>query len=111
MEYLQPVRGGIGQLFTPQYDHSATGAPSVDHTTNSEKGTYFLFMNRYSFTPTTYIDTLTIMDIEPDRSTDGGCVRFAYQKYGNATLKVMAASTKAYTYYYQYGPILWTAKQ
>lgn len=109
VEFIQPVRGSIGQLVRPSFTHVA-GAPTIDHTTNSADGYYFLFMNRYTFAPTTYIDTLSMMDLEPDIGGSQSCIRFAYQKVGNASVKVFIAPINSYTYYYRYAPILWTPK-
>lgn len=85
---IQPLIGGLGALETPSINGPRINAPTVDHTTNSEKGTYFLFMNNANLmAPTTYISTLSMVDIEKDQMGDS-CVRFAYQTKGNASLKV-----------------------
>lgn len=99
LQYIQPIDRGIGELRTPKSDHKPAGAPPVDHTSNSPNGTYFLFMNTKRAAPTTYIDTLALVDLPEDDAFT--CVRFAYQTVGKVTLKVLVAPDNADTDAYQ----------
>lgn len=105
LEFIQPLQNGIGGVFSHASDHQSL-APAVDHTTNTENGAYFLFMNQGNFAPTTYIDTLSMVDLPREIGTQS-CIRFAYQIYGNVTLKVFIAPAYASTYFYRYSPVLW----
>lgn len=102
LEYVQPVTETIGSSVVPKkYDH-AYPIPAMDHTTNSEAGAYFLFMNSLKYTPNSaYIDTLSMMNIPANRpgQSSSFCVRFAYQKMGPAvTLRVFAPPVHSYDY-------------
>ena len=99
MEAVQPLTGSIGELVRPsQSNHLPPGAPVVDHTTNSNKGTYFLFMNDQDRqVPTTYIDTLSMSNL-PAEQTDS-CVRFAYQINGNVIFKVLIMAVNSFDYH------------
>ena len=112
MEYIQPIQNGIGRLFMPSSDHILSSlAPSVDHTTNSEQGYYFLFMNSDSNpAPITYIDTVSMLDLPPDSRRSQSCIRFAYQILGNVTLQLFTAPLDSYTYYYRYAHPKWISK-
>src|SRR5699024_3659249 len=108
MEFVEPLSNSIGQWYSPLLSRLQIGAPTTDHTTNSGKGAYFLFMNRngqYGSTP--YIDTLSMTDLPKDESFI--CVRFAYQTYGNATLEVFVGPNDANNYF-RYGTPVWTPR-
>ena len=109
LEFIQPLTNAIGQIYTAAYG-SAVGAPPVDHTTETSKGTYFLFMNRYTRVPTTYIVTLAMTDIPPDSFSTYSCVRFAYQVLGNATLKMYVAPNNAFSTFYQHRSPVWQSQ-
>ena len=105
LEAQQPLRGSIGDLVTPRYIHRH-GAPTADHTSNSDQGTYFLFMNDADrMAPTTYIDTLTMRSLPAEQSES--CVRFAYQMTGNVTFKVVVMEANSFDY--RGAPAFWTA--
>ncbi len=110
LEFIQPLANVIGQTYKPFWS-SVPGAPPVDHTTETNKGGYFLFINRNIRAPTAYISTLAMVDIPKDTSfSTTSCVRFAYQVVGNATLKVYVAPNNAFSYFYQYSSPIWTSK-
>ena len=101
MELIQPITKGIGQLMTPYYDTPPKVAPAVDHTINTDRGTYFLFMNPRSSAPTVYIETIAMTDLPRDPTNTFSCVRFSYQIFGNVTLKMLITPNSALTYYYR----------
>lgn len=105
-EAIQPLTGSIGFIISPQYK-PLPGVPLVDHSTNTEKGRYFLFMNMYQFVATTYISTITIADLPADKSDT--CLRFAYQMKGNVTFKVVLAEDYNYINDYSNVAPLWRA--
>lgn len=98
MDYVQPLTNSIGYLVTPRFGHPPDGAPTFDHTTNSDAGTYFLFMNRYHSTANLYVDTIAILNLSQERTLKHTCVRFAYQISGNATLRVFSMAVDSYNY-------------
>ena len=109
VEFIQPVGSSIGQRLRAR---SIQGAPTTDHTTNTADGYYFLFMNTNYIEPlpTVYIDTLSMTDIPRDTFETKSCIRFAYQKYGNVTLRVFISPINANVNYYTYAPNLWKTK-
>ena len=120
LEALQPLKGSIGQLFSPANaadDRRMSKAPQVDHTTNSAKGTYYLFMSEESNSgsggnhkvgskTTADIDTLAMPSMEAE--TSDSCIRFAYQMKGNVSFSVLVMVTDNYDYRSQ-TPV-WSAK-
>ena len=65
-------------------------APNKDHTTGD--GSYFLFMNQAnSELQTEFVDWLVIDNL-PKMNFDAKCVKFAFQVYENATLRVGVVS-------------------
>lgn len=102
VEYVQPVTETIGNVVVPKTGNHAYSVPAVDHTTNSNSGAYYLFMNTLKYTANSaYIDTLSMMNIPANRfgQSNSFCVRFAYQKIGSAlTLQVFAPPVHSYDY-------------
>lgn len=87
LEAIQPMAQLTGTVVTP-YLNMVKGTPPIDHTTYTDHGSYFLFMNNAKPSPpTTYVETLSIPAMQIDHSQS--CVRFAYQLKGNVTFKVL----------------------
>ena len=107
VEYLNPVVGSIGFLVTHKFDDHAQRIPPVFHTTQSNTGTYFLFMNRRKYSPVTYIDTISMLNMPKERLGEFICFRFAYQTYGNVTLKLYSLPVNSYDY--QMSSSIWKA--
>lgn len=106
VEMNKPLKSPIGEVVIPKTDKVASGAPAVDHSTGTANGAYFLFMNSGTSSPTTYLDTLSIMNVPADKTGHDTCLRFAYQLYGNATLKVYSKTMDEYDYT---DGLIWTA--
>jgi len=112
-ETIQPLTTPAGELVMPKLAHP-NGVPPVDHTTNTERGTYFLFMNTNRFVPTTYVSTLTMNNLPAQRGGEDEegttCVRFAYQMAGTVIFNVVLAQQfHAINDYHGLEPI-WEAK-
>ena len=110
LEYIQPMdRKKIGGWYRPSDGDKVDGAPETDHTTNSAKGGYFLFMKRDGLSDSTAnLDTLSMTNLPKDDALYS-CVRFAYQTYGNAILKVFIGPSDANNYF-RYGTPVWTPR-
>src|SRR5699024_10759586 len=101
VEYVQPLSAPIGSVVWPRTCSHAYSIPVVDHTTNSDAGAYFLFMNSLQYTASSaYIDTLSIMNIPANRPFQAGiCVGFTDQKVGSeVTLRDFAPPVHSYDY-------------
>lgn len=97
LEAVQPLSGSIGRLYTPISEaEKQPNVPQIDHTSNSAKGTFYLFMNEKHQTLTTYIDTLTMPHMKAE--TSESCVRFAYQIAGNVNFKVLVMVEDSFDY-------------
>lgn len=107
LETIQPLSGSIGRLYTSSSEaEKRSNVPQIDHTTNSAKGTYYLFMNENHQAQTTYIDTLSMPHMKAE--TSESCVRFAYQIAGNVNFKVFVMVEDSFDYKSQ-TPV-WTSK-
>lgn len=89
LQRVQPIKNGdnIDQVYDC-HSKRLKGVPQIDHTTNSADGSYFLFMNHKADYPTTYIDTISMLNLPRDRLPV--CVRFAYQSAGDVKMTVYA---------------------
>ena len=99
MEKLQPLRSYAVSINRPSYNPN-NNYPSVDHTTGTDSGKYFLFTPKARILKSNYYqNTLSIMNLKSDMNGPK-CVRFAYQMTSNITFKAFTISEYQYNYDY-----------